>query len=104
MIKIFISQPMSGKTDAEILKEREEIKQFALEKFKGEEILFIDSFIKNAEAEHPLWCLGKSLEQLAQANYAIFSPDWKEARGCVIEHMACLYYYIPTYEIPPREG
>lgn len=50
MKKLFISQPMNGKSDEEILKEREE----AIKKAKevcGEEVEVIDSFFQSAPAD-----------------------------------------------------
>ena len=32
------------------------------------------------------------------ADYVIFAPDWREARGCCIEHMCALEYGVPILE------
>lgn len=61
MKKLFISQPMRGKTDEEILAVRAQAK-LEMERSWGEKMAVIDSFIRNAPAEaKPLWYLGKSL-------------------------------------------
>ena len=74
MKKLFISQPMRGKTDEEILREREKAIASA-EKHLGEKVDVIDSFFKDAPAEaKPLWFLGKSLELLSTADVAYFAP------------------------------
>lgn len=92
MKKLFISQPMKGKTDEEILAERENAIRAAVDLI-GEEVEVIDSFIKGAPAdEKPLWCLGKSLELLSTADVAYFAPGWNKARGCLIEHECCEQY------------
>lgn len=96
-MKIFISQPMRNKTDAEIQAERAKaIKE--CETFcgcLGAEFNVIDSIIEDApEDAKPLWYLGKSLELLSEADAAFFVPGWKENRGCRIEHMACKEYGI----------
>ena len=64
MKKLFISQPMKGKTDEEILKEREKAIASAKRNFaENEEVEVIDSFFQSAPADaRPLWFLGKSLE------------------------------------------
>lgn len=81
-MKIFISQPMQGKTNEEIKTERERLIAKARERY-GEDIEVIDSFFENAPADaRPLWFLGKSLELLSTADVAVFAPDWKSARGC----------------------
>lgn len=64
MKKIFISQPMRGLKDEEILKAREEIRKKA-EKEIGEPVELIDSFIKEYPGEInksvPVYYLGKSI-------------------------------------------
>ena len=98
MKKIFISQPMKGKTDEEILKERENAIRSA-EKQVNEPVEVIDSFFQAAPADaKPLWFLGKSLELLASADVAYFAKGWNEARGCRIEHTCAVEYGILTIE------
>ena len=98
MKKLFISQPMRGKTDEEILKEREKAVASA-EKHLGEKVEVIDSFFQNAPAEaKPLWFLGKSLELLSTADVAYFAPGWQEARGCRIENTCAIEYGITVIE------
>ena len=86
MKKLFISQPMKGKTDEQILAEREQAIE-AAKKLVGEEVEIIDSFFQAAPADaKPLWFLGKSLELLSSADVAYFAPGWNQFRGCKIEH------------------
>lgn len=94
MKKLFISQPMKEKTDAEILEERKRAIE-AAEKEVGEPVELIDSFFQGAPADaKPLWFLGKSLELLSIADIAYFAPGWKNARGCCIEHQCAVVYGI----------
>lgn len=96
MKQLFISQPMKGKSDEEILKEREAAIKEA-EAVLKEPVEVIDSFFQNAPADaKPLWFLGKSLELLSGADIAYFASGWNEARGCKIEHDACIAYGIET--------
>ena len=101
MKKLFISQPMRGLSDEEILKAREEIKRRA-EKVIGEPIELIDSFLEDYPGEinkHiPVYYLGKSIELLSQADIAYFGKGWREARGCSIEHIIACNYGIETIE------
>ena len=89
---------MNGKSDEQILKEREE----AVREAKivcGEEVELIDSFFQSAPADaRPLWFLGKSLELLSTADVAYFAPGWKDARGCKIEHLCAVEYGIDRIE------
>lgn len=94
MKKLFISQPMNGKTDDEILAVRANAIQAARDSL-GEEVEVIDSFFKNAPAEaRPLWYLGKSLELLSTADVVYFAPGWEKMRGCCIENRCAKEYGI----------
>ena len=98
-MKIFISQPMKDKTDEEIEKERERAINRIQEKYQDEKIEILDSFFKDAPHEaKPLWFLGKSFEILSNANLAYFIGNWRQYRGCQMEHMACTEYHIETME------
>ncbi len=98
MKKLFISQPMRGKTDEEILSVRSDAIQAAKDAI-GEDVGVIDSFFQNAPADaRPLWFLGKSIEMLATADIAYFARGWKDARGCRIEHQCAEEYGIHTIE------
>ncbi len=98
MKKLFISQPMRGKTDEEILAERKRAIEIA-EKQVGEPVEVIDSFFQSAPADaKPLWFLGKSLELLSTADVTYFAAGWKDARGCRIEHECAKEYGIDRIE------
>lgn len=98
MKKLFISQPMKGKADAEILQERERAIESA-NKFCGEDFEVIDSFFRAAPAAaKPLWYLAKSLELMAEADLAYFADGWECARGCLLEHACAVAYGIPILE------
>ena len=94
MKKLFISQPMKGKTDEEILAVREKAIQSAKEKL-GEDVEVIDSFFQSAPVDaRPLWFLGKSLELLSTADVAYFAKGWENFRGCKIENQCAIEYNI----------
>ena len=98
-MKLFISQPMNGKTNEEILKERQNAIDSVKEKFPGEEIEVIDSFFQDAPHDaKPLWFLGKSLELLDTADVAYFCKGWENARGCRIENTCAIEYGIEVIE------
>lgn len=97
-MKVFISQPMKGKTNEEIKAERNRLlgKVRAL---YGDDIEVIDSFFENAPADaRPLWFLGKSLELLSTADVAVFARGWQDARGCRIENTCAIEYGIEVVE------
>ncbi len=96
MKKLFISQPMGGKTDEEILAVRKQAIEKATE-LVGEPVEVIDSFFQSAPVgAKPLWFLGKSLELLADADIVYFAPGWGDARGCIIEHDCAIAYGIKS--------
>ena len=98
MKKLFISQPMKGKTDDEILAERSNAIQSAKDSV-NDEIEVIDSFFQGAPADAtPLWYLGESLKLLATADVAYFAPGWDKARGCKIENACAKEYGISVIE------
>lgn len=98
MKKLFISQPMRGKTDEEILAVREKAIK-AAEKLIGEPVEVIDSFFRSAPVDaKPLWFLGKSLELLSTADVAYFAPGWNDFRGCKVEHTCAVEYNIDRIE------
>ena len=94
MKKLFISQPMRGKTDEEILKERE----IAIEKVKnvlGEDVEVLETFFDDFSVDaKPLEYLARSIQFLAKADAAYFVDGWENARGCKIEHECALEYGI----------
>lgn len=96
MARLFISQPMKGKTNEEI----KAVREMAIESAKrelGEDVEVIDSFFENAPHDaKPLWFLGKSLELLSTADVAYFAKGWEEARGCRIENACAVEYGIET--------
>lgn len=98
MKKLFISQPMKGKADEEILKEREKAIKSA-KRHLGEDVEVIDSFFQSAPVDaRPLWFLGKSLELLSIADVAYFAKDWDKFRGCKIENLCAIEYGIDVIE------
>lgn len=98
MKKLFISQPMKDKTDAEILAVREQAIQSA-KNLLGEDVEVIDSFFQDAPHDaKPLWFLAKSLELLATADVVYFAKDWEKYRGCRIENTCAVEYSITVIE------
>lgn len=94
MKKLFISQPMRGKTNEEIMLVREKAIKSA-ERELGESVEVIDSFFKDAPHDaQPLWYLGESLKLLSTADAAYFAKGWEDARGCRIELQCAIDYEI----------
>lgn len=97
-IKLFISQPMNGKSDVEIRHEREKAAENTKELLRCE-VEVIDSFFENAPAEaKPMWYLGESIKLLSTADVAYFVKGWEAARGCRIENTCALEYGLDVIE------
>ena len=94
MTKIFISQPMNGKTNEEIENER----NYIIDRLRENECVeIIDSFFKDNPYEaSPLWYLGESIKLMSEADVVFFCNGWQTARGCQIEHDCALEYGIDT--------
>lgn len=98
-MKVFISQPMKGKTGEEILQERDRIIDF-IKDYSIEEIEIIDSFFKDApHSANPLLYLSKSLELLSQSDLCVFAKGYEDYRGCRIEKLCCEEYGIDYIEM-----
>ena len=104
-MKVFISQPMSGKTEQEVREAREAAEKFLKEKF-GDKLELIDSTydpgFKEDEVKHfSAMCLAYSLTKMAEADLVYFCYGWQDARGCVIEHEVCEKYGIDYLPVSP---
>lgn len=98
MTKIFISQPMNGKTTEEIKSRREKAIQSIDDYYNGEyEVIdnLLESEIPSEEID-PFPMLICSLSCINDADIVYFIDDWENYRGCRIEHQCCLEYGIPT--------
>ena len=98
-MKAMLSQPMAGKTDAEIIQTREKAVKVLTE--KGYEIvntLFTGDWCSKEQMQArgveqiPLCYLAKSLESMSLCHVVYFCKGWEHARGCRIEHDAAVAY------------
>lgn len=98
-MKVFISQPMRGKTDEQIKEERNSA-ALRIKNLFDKDVEIIDSFFEGCyHEEQPLFYLGKSLELLSQADLVYFIKGWDKSRGCKIEQRcADEYGYVQYYE------
>ena len=93
--KIFISHPMSGLTLKEIKETREYMKDEVI-KIMGPNVEFFDNIQEDLpEGTHSLVYLGNDIKMLSKADAAFFYENWKDYRGCKVEHLVCEEYNIP---------
>ena len=97
MDKIYISQNLAGKTPKAIKEERDE----AL----GDIIAAIGGTVKLANPvvlnmdKGEIWCLGRDIQKLSEAQEAFFLPGWEEDAGCRVERAVCEYWGIPICDV-----
>jgi len=109
MKKLFVSVPMKGRTDAAIKDSMEKMKQIAEIAF-GEELEVIPThqpipeYISDDLPNKNLWCLGRSIQYMAQADYFI-GVEWSSVYfGCNIEREIAVIYNIPIFTISIDES
>ena len=97
--RLFISLPMNGRDEADILNEL----KYIGDKFK-ENYNIIDSYHQEDDPNgidrySGVWYLGYSIQLMRTANLVVFAKNWTRARGCIIEHRVCELYDIPYIEM-----
>ena len=92
-MKVMISQPMNGRTEEQIKKERQEI----VDKFNKMHIKVIDTlFTEEApqDCNVAVYYLGKSISAMKDIDALYMCNGWREARGCQIEREVAMKYGI----------
>lgn len=94
VMKVMISQPMSGIPDAEVRRIQSELR----ERFAKYHIEVVDSFLTEEikDSNHPgVYYLGRTLTNfLHKVDAVYFVHGWELARGCRIEREICREYGI----------
>lgn len=97
-MNVFISLPMHGRTDEQILKEISRLQELVRKKYPSDDISFIDTFHQNAPErefkEKRLWYLGGSIQKMADADLVVMANGWRDANGCIVESLAAVEYGI----------
>ena len=99
MQKVFVSLPMGNKTIEEIKAEQLDIfMRFIYNKNANDYAELVESALSepsDIDVDPNVWCLGRSIQLMAESDLVIFAKDWRDARGCRIEHAICELYQIP---------
>lgn len=101
-VKIFISQPMNGKTYRQILADREEIIDKLHTLWVDTDIEVLNTVYEDISEHNSIWYLGLAIQALSNANVAVFSHGWQSARGCQIEYKCAAEYEIPILLLEDR--
>lgn len=90
-MKVMISQPMRGKTNEQIRKEREEV----VKKLEESGLEVIDTIVSEEPpkgTDEAIFYLAKSIEFISKVDIVYFMKGWENARGCKIENRICQEY------------
>lgn len=90
-MKIMISQPMRGKSNEEIRRERKNI----VETLTRKGYTVVNSIISDyppKDCDEAIYYLSKSIEIIGRVDCLYFMKGWEKARGCKIEHEVAVNY------------
>ena len=97
-MKVFISQPMNGLSEVEILTVRDQVFEAFKSFMKMSDLKLVDSYFKDLPKDAGnIWCLGDSIRLMDGCDFIIFVPGWDDARGCRIEHEVAKQYGLNIY-------
>lgn len=87
-MKVFFSQRFHGKTEEEIFKERDAVKEY-LERRLDTEVEILDQYHLTPSKNDPVtWNWTQDLLLLGTADMIVFANDYEEALGCQMEMLA----------------
>lgn len=98
MKKVFISQPIRGKTYDEVMQIRNNAISQLNELYPSEDLKIIESFIPAMYYDannNPVVGLGTCISLMGDADLVYICKNWEENRGCTIERRVALLYDIP---------
>ncbi len=92
-MKVMISQPMNGRCEEEVKKERQNI----IEKFNKMHIEVINTLFNGEVTDNcnvAVYYLGKSISAMKDIDALYMCDNWSNARGCKIENQVAREYGI----------
>ena len=97
-MKVFLSHPMNGLSESEIMSIRDSAYIY-LQAVYGN-IKIIDNYFHEDAPKNAgrLWHLGRSIQQLEEADAIYFCDGWENARGCCVEECVARYYGLKVLE------
>lgn len=96
-MRIFLSLGMRGRDEKDVLHDIEEATFYIKRMHPDCEV--VDTYRQEGVPEivAPTYYLGRSIQILGTCDQAWFLNDWKNYRGCLVEHEVCKAYGIPCY-------
>ena len=100
--KYYLIQPMSGRSEEEILKERQVWKEVLKDFGEVMDTYYTEEVQKNCNAG--LYYLGKSIQAMSEADWVICLPHWRKYKGCRIEYKCAKAYKKRILRIKLKKG
>ena len=97
-MKVFLSHPMHGLTEEQIMSIRDSAYYYLRSVYGNIEL--IDNYRHEDTPKNSgrLCHLGRSIQQMEEADAIYFCDGWENARGCCIEERVARYYNLKVLE------
>lgn len=97
-MKVFLSHPMHGLTEEQIMSIRDSAYYYLRSVYGNIEIIDNLHMYEAPKNSGRLWHLGRSIQQMEEADAIYFSEGWEYARGCLIERQVAEKYGLRILE------
>ena len=100
-MKVFLSHKMNGLSEEEVMQIRKECIEYLEQRYANEYIEIIDNYHHDDAPVDAgrLWHLGRSIQQMQDADLVYFHESAWNATGCKAELSVCILYDIPYIRI-----
>lgn len=97
-MKVFLSHPMNGLSESEIMSIRDSAYTYLQAVYGNIKIIDNLHMYEAPKNSGRLWYLGRSIQQLEEADAIYFCEGWENARGCLIERQVAEKYGLRILE------
>ena len=97
-MKVFLSHPMHELTEEQIMSIRDSAYYYLQSVYGNIKIIDNLHLYEAPKGAGRLWHLGRSIQQLEEADAIYFCEEWENARGCIIERQVAEKYGLRILE------
>ena len=97
-MKVFLSHPMHDLTEEQIMSIRDSAYYYLRSVYGNIEIIDNLHMYEAPKNSGRLWHLGRSIQQMEEADAIYFCDGWENARGCLIERQVAEEYGLRILE------
>lgn len=97
-MKVFLSHPMHGSTEEQIMSIRDSACYYLRSVYGNIELIDNLHMYEAPKNSGRLWHLGRSIQQMEEADAIYFCEGWEYARGCLIERQVAEKYGLRILE------